>query len=941
MSDESNQNITISDQPAIKDTLGLEPYVIAVAEFLTQPKTKPPLTISIEGEWGSGKSSFMKQLEEQIIIHSEKLSQEAQKEACENKGSIYELFYAVLKPNRRPKIICFNAWRHDKAEALWAAFALEFLRQISTVKSHSLSEYFPTIRGHLLIRWKRFNWNEGWLDAVRTMMLLFIGGSAIILLCVMTVFRGSDWVDKISEQLIIFDCTSTSKSQMKESKKTEDKSSKPNKNAEKEELQKQINICIQKNLPSSSSEVTTSSSPNNRPNTNSPKNSNGNDIWKFLFGLGIGGSSLMTVVISIVKYLGKIIGDPKKDLTKYLKSPDYDSQVSFVEKFHADFKKIVEAYVGKDEKVYVFIDDLDRCELGKAADLLQALNMMISNDPQIIFILGMDREKVAAGITYKQKDVLPYLASIAGKNQDSKENNNLSKQLDYGFSYLEKFVQLSFELPRPSKNSLDGFFKGLSSNVNEIPRTLILDKINDVICGIEHIIDGGLINDIKYKLDDLKLEIGQKFHKLAPENKKLETDAEPEDDTKLEDNTESETVAKLENDTKLEAQKETKIERPELVIFPIIKKYLETQEKEDIAKMVAPFFDNNPRRLKNYINALRLKRYIYYYTIGVEWAERGKITQQQLGKFVAITIKHPRLLYELGNNDTLLDQLENYAIDKFNRSKGFNDSQNTKPTDNNHKNPDYGNAHYWVDTYPKLAELLCYEEDENNNPKCKISIPSLKYEYSLKNEWIKKLLEVSPKLELDPKYFKLREFLEANNWREADEETYKVMRIVAQQKNYPYLDEEAIKNFPCQDLHIIDQLWVKYSYGRFGFSVQKDIYQKLGCTREYNNIWLEFCDHIGWRKKGKWLEYGELTFTFIPTPERQSEKEVPASGDGTTSITTKETRASAPPDDGHFPTGMTRKGTPQYDLLIGGLRGSIGGLEWISSLASRLLKCNL
>jgi predicted KAP-like P-loop ATPase len=71
MADNTNNNqsilkASISDQPSENDYLGFEPYVIAIVEFLTNPETKPPLTISIEGEWGSGKSSFMKQLEKAI-----------------------------------------------------------------------------------------------------------------------------------------------------------------------------------------------------------------------------------------------------------------------------------------------------------------------------------------------------------------------------------------------------------------------------------------------------------------------------------------------------------------------------------------------------------------------------------------------------------------------------------------------------------------------------------------------------------------------------------------------------------------------------------------------------------------------------------------------------------------------------------------------------------
>jgi hypothetical protein len=33
------------------------------------------------------------------------------------------------------RTVWFNAWRHDKAESAWAAFALSFIKQISTPKN--------------------------------------------------------------------------------------------------------------------------------------------------------------------------------------------------------------------------------------------------------------------------------------------------------------------------------------------------------------------------------------------------------------------------------------------------------------------------------------------------------------------------------------------------------------------------------------------------------------------------------------------------------------------------------------------------------------------------------------------------------------------------------------------------------------------------------------
>uniref|UniRef100_A0ACD5GNP1 GUN4 domain-containing protein n=1 Tax=Desertifilum tharense IPPAS B-1220 TaxID=1781255 RepID=A0ACD5GNP1_9CYAN len=43
-----------------------------------------------------------------------------------------------------------------------------------------------------------------------------------------------------------------------------------------------------------------------------------------------------------------------------------------------------------------------------------------------------------------------------------------------------------------------------------------------------------------------------------------------------------------------------------------------------------------------------------------------------------------------------------------------------------------------------------------------------------------------------------------------------------------WLEIADIDNFPGEDLHILDQLWLNYSKGRFGFSVQAQIYRSLG-----------------------------------------------------------------------------------------------------------------
>jgi hypothetical protein len=124
----------------------------------------------------------------------------------------------------------------------------------------------------------------------------------------------------------------------------------------------------------------------------------------------------------------------------------------------------------------------------------------------------------------------------------------------------------------------------------------------------------------------------------------------------------------------------------------------------------------------------------------------------------------------------------------------------------------------------------------------------------------------------------------------------------AAQEHEGFLDIESIETFPCADLCTIDRLWVKYSNGRFGFSVQKRIWESVvresvGLKPREYYYGYDFGKHVGWCVKGEWLDESELTYG-----------------------------ENAP--EGHLPT---------YCLLDG--HGWEFQRRTISSLASRLVSC--
>jgi GUN4-like len=115
---------------------------------------------------------------------------------------------------------------------------------------------------------------------------------------------------------------------------------------------------------------------------------------------------------------------------------------------------------------------------------------------------------------------------------------------------------------------------------------------------------------------------------------------------------------------------------------------------------------------------------------------------------------------------------------------------------------------------------------------------------------------------VDSRYQQLERLLQQQRWKEADYETYRLMITAVGKEEGEYFTREELLNFSGEHLWAIDGLWVKYSNGRFGFSVQKRIYAECGGELDGSNpskeVWEAFGDRIGWRTGGVWNDYDEL-----------------------------------------------------------------------------------
>ncbi len=70
---------------------------------------------------------------------------------------------------------------------------------------------------------------------------------------------------------------------------------------------------------------------------------------------------------------------------------------------------------------------------------------------------------------------------------------------------------------------------------------------------------------------------------------------------------------------------------------------------------------------------------------------------------------------------------------------------------------------------------------------------------------------------------------------------------IAIKRKWLYFTE--VDNFPVIDLQTINTLWVVYSEGKFGFSVQRELWLSTG--KNFIKLW----EKIGWKKGNNWTRY--------------------------------------------------------------------------------------
>ena len=110
---------------------------------------------------------------------------------------------------------------------------------------------------------------------------------------------------------------------------------------------------------------------------------------------------------------------------------------------------------------------------------------------------------------------------------------------------------------------------------------------------------------------------------------------------------------------------------------------------------------------------------------------------------------------------------------------------------------------------------------------------------------------VSLRSEAAVDYAPLQRLLAEQNFQAADQLTLQKMceavGAATVQRKWLYFTD--VEQFPIADLQTLNALWLAHSEGKFGFSVQRDLWLSVG--KNWEQLWSK----IGWRSGNIWTRY--------------------------------------------------------------------------------------
>jgi len=411
----------VSDRPlgwADADYLGFKPIARGLSRLLRNEHTEPPLTIAVTGRWGTGKSSLMNLLREEL------------------QGWGF-----------RP--VWFNVWHHQEESHMLAALLDAIRRQLVPPWSSIAGLVF---RGHLLIRRGKLYW---------LFIALFLIVIGLLQFRDETVVVNDASVSAIAETVWPKPPPVAANG---EAVGSQPSSICPRPAAEQGKTAALLQtLCGLRDRQFKNSDVLLSAIEHNTPGAGgvSFRLSDGKraliekSVQHFgatlLSGMWAGWGQVLTVLIALFSLLqgSKVLGlSPLAALQTLVGSLGvrrFTEQIGFRQQFAAEFELITRC-LPRNTVLTLIFDDLDRCSPENVVKTLETVNFLVTAGDCYV-VMGMDRQWVQACVSLKYEQVAEELARQHDGGDATERGHGHSA--DFALRYLEKLINIEVRVPTP------------------------------------------------------------------------------------------------------------------------------------------------------------------------------------------------------------------------------------------------------------------------------------------------------------------------------------------------------------------------------------------------------------------------------------------------------------------------------------------------------------
>jgi Leucine-rich repeat (LRR) protein len=191
---------------------------------------------------------------------------------------------------------------------------------------------------------------------------------------------------------------------------------------------------------------------------------------KILTGLKLLGSFGLNVVSDLVSASEyeipiipglKISGEAFKEIREHF-SEAAQPEATFLNELEEAMIYWVKESLGKNQRMVILIDDLDRCMPDIALQVLEALKLYL-NIPNLIFVLGVDKDVIGNLVVEYYKGLGLVKKKEKGDSEDDKKQRKGDE--DKAKHYLSKMFQVEVEL-EPTEQQVTDFFE---KQLTELP----------------------------------------------------------------------------------------------------------------------------------------------------------------------------------------------------------------------------------------------------------------------------------------------------------------------------------------------------------------------------------------------------------------------------------------------------------------------------------------